>query len=313
MRLFTSITLILLACLLLAPPSLADQDEAPALPEGALVFSKPKAALYDKLLLIDENDHSGGSAEVKSDKHRFLHLRMVINYQLPEDAESISIDGDDLYLVEDGGKKHPSVGSYDDNKIFSNWAHGVWLHSGNSRRNEMVDIVYAIPADAKGPFALVVGKYKTLRVELPKQVTEPPHPADMVDIEVQSVAWGDSVPSESIRVGRDEIKTTFTVPGRRLLAVSMLIHAKEYNDSDGKQLNWTDKPLALRDKQGNLYACHGSLVSGKISHNMYHNSEVGKKSISPKILFFSPPDDIESFDLLWHGRSVATYQVKKSN
>lgn len=311
MRLLISTTLTLLVGLVLALPILADQDNAPALPEDALVFSKPKATLYDKLLIINENDHSGGGSAVKSDRHRFLHLRMVINYKLPDDTESISIDGDDIYLVQDGGKKHPSVGSYDDNKIFSEWTKGFWLHSGDNRRNEMVDIVYAIPADAKGPFALVVSDYKTLRVELPKQVTEPPHPADMVEVQVQSVAWGKSVPGETIRVGNDEISTTFTVPGRRLLAVSMLVHALDYNDSNGKQLNWTDKPLSLRDKKGNLYACHGSFINGQINHNMYHNSEVGKKSTSPKTLFFSPPDDIESFEVLWHGRAVASYQVKK--
>ncbi|MBX2850160.1 MAG: hypothetical protein KTR15_00275 [Phycisphaeraceae bacterium] len=312
MRLTITITLFLLACLMLTPSSLADQDAPPVLPEGAIVFSKPKAALYDKLLVIDENDYSGGGSEVKSDKHRFLHLRVVINYKLPEDTDSISVGSEDIYLVQDGGKKHPSVGSYDGNKVFSDWAKGFWLHSGRNRRNEMVDIVYAIPADATGPFALVVGDYKTLRVELPKGVTEPPHPADMVDVEVKSVAWGDSVPGETIRVGKQEIKTTFSVPGRRLLAVSMLAHALDYNDSNGKQLNWTDKPLSLRDKQGNLYACHGSFVNGRINHNMMHSSEVGKKSTSTKTLFFSPPDDIESFEVLWHGRPVASYTVKNN-
>lgn len=311
MRPLISTILILLAGLLLAPPSLAEQDNSPALPDGALVFSKPKAALYDKLLIINENDHTGGGSEVKSDKHRFLHLRMAINYKLPEGTDSISIDADDLHLVQDGGKKHASVGSYDDNKIFSDWAKGFWLHSGQNRRNEMVDIVYVIPADAAGPFALVVGDYKTLRVELPNQISEPPHPADMVEVEVKSVAWGDSVPGETIRVGKDEIKSTFSVPGRRLLAISMLVHALDYNDSNGKQLNWMDKPISLRDKKGSLYPCHGSFVNGRINHNMYHNSETGIKSTSTKTLFFSPPDDIESFDVLWHGRTVASYQVKK--
>ena len=304
-------TLSLFACLLLAPMSLADKDDAPALPEGSLVFSKPKATLYDKLLIIDENEHSGGGSEVKSKKHRFLHLRMVINYKLPDEAENISIGAEELHLVQDGGKTHPSVGSFDENKVFSNWTRGLWLHSRQNRRNEMVDIVYAIPADATGPFALVVGDYKTLRVELPKQVTEPPHPADMVDIEVKSVAWGDSVPGETIRVGKDEIKTTFSIPGRRLLAVSLLVHALDFNDSNGKQLSWTDKPLSLRDKQGNIHACHGSLVNGRISHNMHHYAEVGKKSTHTETLFFSPPDDIESFEVLWHGRPVTHYKIKK--
>jgi hypothetical protein len=311
MRPICSTLLTVLACLILAPLSLADNDEAPALPEGAIVFSKPKAALYDKLLICDQDDYSGGGSEVKSKKHRFLHIRMVINYKLPDDAKSIRLDGDELHLVQDGGKKHPAVGSYDDNKVFSNWAKGFWLHDGGNRRNEMVDIVYAIPADATGPFALVVGDYKTLRVELPKKVTEPPHPADMVDVEVKSVAWGDSVPSETIRVGNDEIKTTFSVPGRRLLAVSMLVHAQDYNDSDGKRLNWSDKPVSLRDKQGNLYACHGSFINGQISRNMRHYAEVGKKATNTKTLFFSPPDDIDSFDVLWHGRPVTSYEIKK--
>lgn len=308
MRLLTLTSL--LALLAITMPSLADDNAKPALPEDALKFSKPKAALYDKLFVFNEGDNTGAGMEVKSDKYRFLHLRAVINYKLPENSEAINLDGRDIKLVQDGGKVHPSVGSFDENKVFSSWAKGFWLHSSNRRRNEMLDIVYAIPADAKGPFALVIGDLKTLRIEMPKQATDPPHPADMVEVEVNSVAWGDSVPGEEIQIGDKEIETTFKVPGRRLLAVSVMVHAKEYNDSDGKSLHWTSQGLAIRDKKGNVFACHGGLFMKRLNQHVNHSSDVGKKSTDKKIFFFSPPDDIESFEVLWYGRPVTEYKIK---
>ncbi|MEM9345762.1 MAG: hypothetical protein AAGB26_04000 [Planctomycetota bacterium] len=309
MRLIQIITIALLIAT--TPVSAQDQENKVPLPDDAVKFSRPKIALYDKLFLFDEEELTGAGSEVKSDKFRFLHIRLVINYKLPEGSEDLNINSRNISLVQDGGKTHPAIGSFDDNKVFSDWARGLWLHVRDNRRNEMFDIVYAIPADAKGPYALVIDDLKTLRIEVPKKAVDPPHPADMVDVEVKSVAWGDSVPGETIRVGNEEIKTKFTVPGRRLLAVSLLVHAQDYNDDEGKRLNWSGRGLAIRDKSSQVYPTHGGFFANTINRNIGHNSEVGKKSTDPETFFFSPPDGIESFDVLWYGRPVTTYQIKK--
>lgn len=301
----------LIACLSLASASLAEEPAKPELPADAIKVAKPKVALYEQITFTDREAHSGSVTTIKSKKYRLLHVRTFINYQLPEGSETIRVDDDDIHLVQDGGKKHPAIGTFDNNKLYSNWPRGFWLHPRDRRQNEMVDIVYAIPADATGPFALVIGDLKTIRVELPKKVNKSPHPADMVDVEVKSIAWGDSAPGETIRVGKEEIKTTFTVPGRRLLAVSLLVHAQDYNDDEGKRLNWDDNALSLRDKAGNTYPCHGGFFAGHISSNIGHSSNVGEKSKEAETFFFSPPDDIESFEVLWHGRPVTEYKVKK--
>lgn len=315
MRTNLLIAIALLASLSLASASLAQQpaEEAAAveLPADAIKVSKPKVALYESISFTERESHSNSVTAIKSDKYRLLHVRTFINYQLPDGAETIRVDDDDINLVQTGGKTHPAVGTFDRDKLFDDWAKGFWLHSSNRRSNEMVDMVYAIPADATGPFALVIGDLKTIRVELPKIVSKPPHPADMVDIEVKSIAWGDSVPGQPIRIGKEEIKTTFSVPGRRLLAVSMLVHALDYNDNEGKRLDWSSKGLSLRDKAGNLYPCHGGLFNKYISQNVGHNSEVGQNSTDAETFFFSPPDDIESFEVLWFGKPVTSYQVKK--
>lgn len=301
----------LLACFSLASVSLAEEPAKPKLPADAIKVAKPKVALYEQITFTDREAHSGSVTTIKSKKYRLLHVRTFINYQLPEDSETIRVDGDDIHLVQDGGKKHPTVGGFDSDNLYDHWGNGFWLHASNRRNNEMVDMVYAIPADATGPFALVIGDIKTIRVELPKKVSKPPHPADMVDIEVKSIAWGDSVPGEPIRIGKDEIKTTFSVPGRRLLAVSMLVHALDYNDDEGKRLNWNGNGLSLRDKAGNTYPTHGGFFNNYLTPNIGHSAEVGKKSTEAETFFFSPPDDIESFEVLWHGRPVTEYKVKK--
>lgn len=300
----------LLAFMLPATPVLAD-DQTPELPEGALKFSKPKATLYDSLFIFNEDNKTGAGTEVKSDKHRFLHLRVLVNYQIPEDVDNININSDQISLVETGGKTHPSVGSYDRNYVFSEWADNLWLHSNNRRRNKILDIVYAIPVDAKGPYALVIGDLKTLRVDLPKQVTPPPHASQMVKVKVKSVAWGESVPGDPIRIGNNEIKTTFKVPGRRILAVSILVDALQYNDNDGKTLSWSGSDISLRDKQGQIYTCHGGFWGGHLSSNTVHRAEVRKTTTDAETFFFSPPDDIESFEVLWFGRPVTEYHFKK--
>lgn len=314
MRPFKQTTLALFAICAIALSSHAqDTAEAPKaeLPEGAIKVSKPKVALYESIAFAEREAHSGSSTTIKSKKYRLLHIRTFINYQLPEDTETIRVDDDDMHLVQDGGKTHPAIGAFDSNKLFSTWSRGFWLHARDRRQNEMVDMVYAIPADATGPFALVIDDLKTLRIELPKKVTNPPHPADMVDVEVKSIAWGDSVPGDPIRVGKEEIKTTFTVPGRRLLAVSLLVHAQDYNDDEGKRLNWDSNALSLRDKAGNTYPTHGGLFAGHISRNVGHSSNVGEKSKEAETFFFSPPDDIESFEVLWYGKPVTTYKIKQ--
>ncbi|MEM9110717.1 MAG: hypothetical protein AAGC72_11910 [Planctomycetota bacterium] len=306
------IQILTTALLIAAAPVYARGAEGGApLPDDAVKFSKPKVALYDKLFLMDEEELSGAGSEVKSDKFRFLHIRLVVNYKLPEGSEDLNINSRNISLVQDGGKTHPAVGSFDDNRVFSDWARGFWLNVRDTRRNEILDLVYAVPADAKGPYALVIDDLKTLRIEVPKKAVDPPHPADMVDVEVKSVAWGDSVPGETIRVGNEQIKTKFTVPGRRILAVSLLVHAQDYNDGIGERLNWSGRRLAIRDKGGQVYPTHGGFFANSINRNIGHNSEVGKKSTEPETFFFSPPDSIESFEVLWYGRPVATYQIKK--
>lgn len=303
-------TIALLALMLLIIPVLAN-EQTPELPEGALKFSKPKAALYDALFIFDEDNKTGGGAELKSNKHRFLHLRVLLNYKIPEDVDNVNVNSNQISLVETGGKTHPSVGSYDQNDVFSEWADNLWLHSNNRRRNKIIDIVYAIPVEAKGPYALVIGDLKTLRVDLPKQVTAPPHASQMVKVKVRSVAWGESVPGEPIRIGNNEIKTTFKVPGRRILAVSILVDAHRYNDTDGKTLNWSGSNLSLRDKEGQIYTCHGGFWNGHLQPNIGHRAEVGTTTTDAETFFFSPPDDIESFEVLWFGRPVTEYQFKK--
>ena len=311
MRPFLTPAIALLACLSLTSASLAEDPAAPELPADAIKFSKPKAALYETLFIFDHEDKTGGGMDVKSDKHRFLHLRVMVNYQLPEDAENVNVDSSKIKLVESGGKTHPSVGSYNQNNIYSEWAGNLWLHSSSRRRNEMLDIVYAIPADAKGPYALVIGELKTLRVEVPKKTTAPPHPAEMVKVKVKSIAWGDSVPGDPIRIGNKEIQPTFKVPGRRILAVSILVDALRYNDNDGKTLNWSGSDLALRDKAGQIYTCHGGFFAGHLNPHIGHSAEVGTKTTDAETLFFSPPDAIESFEVLWFGRPVTEYKIKK--
>ncbi|MGB0766354.1 MAG: hypothetical protein ACPGYV_01440 [Phycisphaeraceae bacterium] len=288
-----------------------DEVKAEDLPDDALKFSKPKATLYDELILIDSNKATGIEARIKSERYNFLHLRFVINYKLPEGTETIQVDSNDISLVENGGKTHPVIGAFDENRIYSNWARSVWLRERSSRKNEFVDRIYAIPKDATGPYALVINDLKTLRVELPENISKPPHPSQMVDVEIKSIAWGDSVKGEMVRVGKDNIDTQFEVPGRRLLAVSLLVDALDYNDDDGKSLNWNGQALSIRDNQGNLHACHGGFFAGRLNPHAGHTSVVGEKTEKSETFFFSPPDEIESFELLWYGRPVASHKMKK--
>ena len=314
MRPFRQTALALFAICVIALSSHAQdtaEEPKPELPEGTIKVSKPKVALYESITFTQREAHSGSATTIKSKKHRLLHVRTFINYQLPEDTETIRVDDDDIHLVQDGGKTHPAIGAFDNNKLFDTWAKGFWLHARDRRQNEMVDMVYAIPVDATGPFALVIGDLKTIRVELPKKVTKAPNPADMVNVEIKSIAWGDSAPGEPIRIGKEEIKTTFTVPGRRIMAVSLLVHAMDFNDDEGKRLNWDSTALSLRDKAGNTYPCHGGLFAGYLSPSIGHGSTVGEKSKEAETFFFSPPDDIESFEVLWYGKPVTTYKVKQ--
>jgi hypothetical protein len=305
-----ALTLLSLIALVSIAADASADDAAPALPPDAIKFSKPKVAVYGELHVAQRGTHSGATTEIKSEKYRFLHVRLVMNYQLPEGSETLRVDDEDINLVQDGGKTFPAIGSYDSDKLFDDWARGFWLHTSNRRSNEMLDRVYAIPADAKGPFALVVSDLKTLRVELPKQASKSPHPADMVDVDVKRVAWGKTVPGESIRIGKEEIKTRFSVPDRRILAVSMLVHALDYNDNAGNQLSWNSEALSLRDSKGHVHACHGGFFNGYLSPNVSHSSEVGVKATDAETFFFSPPDDIESFEVLWFGKPVATHTIK---
>ena len=307
--LLTAIALLVTAPLAQAQPAETEPEPKPA--DLDIKFSLPKVALYDKLFIFDEDGHPTAGRTVEHKNMRFLHVQVMANYQLPEGAERVRVDSDEIKLVTADGKKYASVGSIGLDRIFNQYGGSFSIYPRRNRQNELVDRVFAIPTEAKGPFTMEIAELASINVQRPKKSSEQPHPAGLVEVKVNSIAWGESVPGDEFRIGDTHIPTTFTDPGRKLLAVSLNVIAKGYNNANGEDLNWSSRAVSIRDNRGQVIRTHGTYFSNTLSTNVHKTTDVGQKDGTAETFFFSAPDDIKSFEVLWYGRPVGKHTVKK--
>lgn len=304
----TAIALLSLAPLVQAQPAEAEPNDKPA--DLDIKFSLPKVALYDKLFIFDENGHPTAGRTVEHKNMRFLHVQVMANYLLPEGAERVRVDSDDVKLVTADGKKYATVGSIGLDRIFNTYGGSISMYPRNRRENQLVDRVFAIPTDAKGPFTMEVGDLASVNVQRPKKSSKQPHPADIVEVKVKSIAWGESVPGDEFRIGDTRVPTTYADPGRKLLAVSINVVAKGYNNENGKDLGWQSRAISIRDHNGHVTRTHGSYFMDRLGTNAHRSTEVGDKTGQTETYFFSATEDIKSFEVLWYGRPVGKHTVK---
>jgi len=307
--LLTVIALIAVAPLGRAQPAEAEPQAKPA--ELDIKFSLPKVALYDKLFIFDEDGHPTAGRTVEHKNMRFLHVQVMANYLLPEGAERVRVDSDDVKLVTADGKKYATVGSIGLDRIFNDYGGSLSMYPRNRRENQLIDRVFAIPTNVKGPFTMEIAELASVSVQRPKKASEQPHPAELVEIKVKSVAWGESVPGDEFRIGDTRIPTTFTDPGRKLLAVSLSVIAKGYNNENGEDLNWQSRAISIRDGKGTVIRTHGAFFSGELSTNVHKTTDVSQKGGTDETFFFSAPEDIKSFEVLWYGRPVGKHTIKQ--
>lgn len=304
---FIVIAMFLSALFITAPAGAED-----AIPP--LTIKEASVAAYDELTVF--YNISGTRETLRQEGKKFLSISATFEPPWSESVKKLKLDWKEITLS-DGSTTMPMIGFtryYGVNKLGANSLSKSRPGSWKKKSTPVpYNAIFLVPANSQS-LRLTIGP-SSWDIQVPQTPATPPDPAELVTVEIVSARMIDSIES-SRRAGdlKPRPKTRLRNLFGNILEVTIIVKPERTNTNRPGNFYWSSDWVGAVDDKGQVLSQLGQKVGKKIgrsasnSINRFSDKPWPSK---PVTLYFSAPDNLKSFDLIYTWSKVASGKVDK--